>query len=96
VAAKKGRGPHDRHRCLEDRRPRPGSPDRADRPPLTGPDGQSLVAPAGAYRVTFEPNSNTLVFVDGEIRFSMPRGLAEACKQADLISGRLPNDNPAA
>jgi hypothetical protein len=60
---------------------------------LTGPDGQSLVAPPGEYRVTFEPNGNTLVFVDGEVRFAMPRAMAEGLHRDRLLSGRLPNDN---
>lgn len=59
---------------------------------LTGPDGQSLVAPPGEYRVTFEPNANTLVFVDGEVRFAMPRAMAEALHREHLLSGHLPHD----
>ncbi len=60
---------------------------------LTGPDGRSLVAPAGEYRVAFEPTTGTLEFVDGNVRFRMPRAVAEHYRTLHLISGRMPNDN---
>lgn len=62
---------------------------------LAGPDGQSLVAPAGEYRVTFEPANGTLEFVDGDVRFRMPRTMAERYRALHVVSGRLPNDNTA-
>jgi hypothetical protein len=60
---------------------------------LTAPDGRSLVAPAGEYRVAFEPATGTLEFVDGDVRFRMPRAMAEHYRALRLISGRMPNDN---
>ena len=60
---------------------------------LTGPDGHSLVAPAGEYRVAFDPTTGTLEFVEGDVRFRMPRAVAEHFRTLKLISGRLPNDN---
>ncbi|MBK1696366.1 hypothetical protein [Rhodovibrio salinarum] len=60
---------------------------------LTAPDGRSLVAPAGEYRVAFEPETQSLEFVDGDVRFRMPRDLAEHYHALHLISGRIPNDN---
>jgi hypothetical protein len=63
---------------------------------LTGPDGQSLVAPAGEYRVAFEPATGTLEFADGDVRFRMPRALAAHYHNLHLLSGRIPNDNAAA
>jgi hypothetical protein len=60
---------------------------------LTGADGRSLVAPAGEYRVAFEPATDTLEFVDGDVRFRMPRAVAEHYRALHLISGPIPNDN---
>lgn len=60
---------------------------------LSAPDGRSLVAPAGEYRVAFEPATGTLEFVDGDVRFRMPRSVAEHYRTLHLISGRMPNDN---
>lgn len=60
---------------------------------LSAPDGQSLVAPAGGSRVAFEPATGTLEFVDGDVRFRMPRAMAEHYRALRLISGRMPNNH---
>ena len=60
---------------------------------VTGPNGSSLVAPTGEYRVALEPATGTLEFVDGDVRFRMPRSVAEHYRTLHLISGRMPNDN---